>query len=52
MTTSLSTSIGQTKETWLSSLLGINAFCQGTFIGGAVLFAVVFDRLANYRRNT
>lgn len=33
-------------------LLGINAFWQGTFIGGAILFAVMFDRLANYRRNT
>ena len=32
-------------------LLGINAFWQGTFIGGAILFAVMFDRLANYRRN-
>ena len=33
-------------------LLGINAFWQGTFIGGAILFAVMFDRLANYRRDT
>ena len=33
-------------------LLGINAFWQGTFIGGAILFAVMFDRLANYRRNS
>ena len=33
-------------------LLGINAFWQGTFIGGAILFAVLFDRVANYRRNT
>lgn len=33
-------------------LLGINAFWQGSFIGGAILFAVMFDRLANYRRNT
>ena len=32
-------------------LLGINAFWQGTFIGGAILFAVMFDRLAKYRRN-
>ena len=32
-------------------LLGINAFWQGTFIGGAILIAVMFDRLANYRRN-
>lgn len=32
-------------------LLGINAFWQGTFIGAAILFAVMFDRLANYRRN-
>ncbi len=33
-------------------LLGINAFWQGTFIGGAILFAVLFDRLASYRRDT
>lgn len=33
-------------------LLGINAFWQGTFIGGAILFAVMFDRLANYRRDS
>ncbi len=33
-------------------LLGINAFWQGTFIGGAILFAVLFDRLANFRRNS
>ena len=32
-------------------LLGINAFWQGTFIGGAILLAVMFDRLANSRRN-
>lgn len=32
-------------------LLGINAFWQGTFIGGAILFAVLFDRLANFRKN-
>ena len=32
-------------------LLGINAFWQGTFIGGAILLAVMFDRLANFRRN-
>ena len=32
-------------------LLGINAFWQGVFIGGAILFAVMFDRLANYRRD-
>jgi ribose transport system permease protein len=33
-------------------LLGINAFWQGTFIGGAILFAVLFDRLASYSRDT
>ena len=33
------------------SLLGINAFWQGTFIGGAILVAVMFDRLANFRKN-
>jgi ribose transport system permease protein len=32
-------------------LLGINAFWQGTFIGGAILLAVSFDRIANYRRH-
>jgi ribose transport system permease protein len=32
-------------------LLGINAFWQGVFIGGAILFAVMFDRLANVRRS-
>ena len=32
-------------------LLGINAFWQGTFIGGAILVAVMFDRLANFRKN-
>ena len=30
-------------------LLGINAFWQGTFIGGAILFAVLFDRIRNFR---
>jgi len=32
-------------------LLGINAFWQGTFIGGAILVAVLFDRVANFRRS-
>jgi len=32
-------------------LLGINAFWQGTFIGSAILFAVLFDRLKNVRRS-
>ena len=32
-------------------LLGINAFWQGVFIGGAILVAVLFDRVANFRRN-
>jgi ribose transport system permease protein len=32
-------------------LLGINAFWQGTFIGGAILFAVLFDRLRNLRQS-
>jgi ribose transport system permease protein len=31
-------------------LLGINAFWQGVFIGGAILLAVLFDRLRNFRR--
>jgi ribose transport system permease protein len=30
-------------------LLGINAFWQGTFIGGAILLAVLFDRIRSYR---
>ncbi|MGX8013073.1 ABC transporter permease [Mesorhizobium sp. ORM8.1] len=32
-------------------LLGINAFWQGTFIGGAIILAVLFDRLRNFRRS-
>jgi ribose transport system permease protein len=32
-------------------LLGINAFWQGTFIGGAILLAILFDRLGNFRRS-
>ncbi|MER8438521.1 ABC transporter permease [Mesorhizobium sp. M1312] len=32
-------------------LLGINAFWQGVFIGSAILLAVLFDRLRNFRRN-
>jgi ribose transport system permease protein len=32
-------------------LLGINAFWQGTFIGSAILMAVLFDRIRNFRRN-
>jgi ribose transport system permease protein len=32
-------------------LLGINAFWQGTFIGGAILFAVLFDRVRKLRRS-
>ncbi|WP_133613614.1 ABC transporter permease [Dongia mobilis] len=31
-------------------LLGINAFWQGTFIGGAIILAVLFDRIRNIRR--
>ena len=31
-------------------LLGINAFWQGTFIGGAILVAVLFDRVRNFRQ--
>jgi ribose transport system permease protein len=30
-------------------LLGINAFWQGTFIGGAIILAVLFDRIRNLR---
>lgn len=32
-------------------LLGINAFWQGCVIGGAILVAVLFDRVANYSRS-
>lgn len=32
-------------------LLGINAFWQGTFIGSAILVAVLFDRLRNVQRS-
>ncbi|AZO02433.1 MAG: ABC transporter permease [Mesorhizobium sp.] len=32
-------------------LLGINAFWQGTFIGGAIILAVLFDRIRNFRRS-
>jgi len=32
-------------------LLGINAFWQGCVIGGAILVAVMFDRIANFRRS-
>ena len=31
-------------------LLGINAFWQGTFIGGAIILAVLFDRLRSLRQ--
>jgi ribose transport system permease protein len=32
-------------------LLGINAFWQGTFIGGAIIMAVLFDRVRNFRQS-
>lgn len=32
-------------------LLGINAFWQGTFIGGAIIVAVLFDRLRHVRQS-
>ncbi len=32
-------------------LLGINAFWQGVFIGGAILLAVLFDRVRNLRQS-
>jgi ribose transport system permease protein len=32
-------------------LLGINAFWQGTFIGGAIVLAVLFDRVRNLRQS-
>lgn len=31
-------------------LLGVNAFWQGTFIGGAIILAVLFDRIRNLRK--
>ncbi|MGO8271778.1 ABC transporter permease, partial [Rhizobium ruizarguesonis] len=31
-------------------LLGINAFWQGCFIGGAIVLAFLFDRLRNLRQ--
>lgn len=31
-------------------LLGVNAFWQGTFIGGAIILAVLFDRVRNLRK--
>ena len=33
-------------------LLGINAFWQGCFIGGAILLAVSFERVRNFRQNS
>ena len=33
------------------SLLGVNTFWQGTFIGGAILLAVTFDRIRNFRQS-
>jgi ribose transport system permease protein len=33
------------------SLLGVNTFWQGTFIGSAILLAVLFDRLKNFRQS-
>jgi ribose transport system permease protein len=32
-------------------LLGINAFWQGTFIGGATVLAVLFDRIRSFRQS-
>jgi len=32
-------------------LLGINAFWQGCFIGGAILLAVLFDRMRKFRQS-
>lgn len=32
-------------------LLGINAFWQGTFIGGAIILAVLFERIRNFRQS-
>lgn len=31
-------------------LLGVNAFWQGTFIGGAIILAVLFERVRNLRK--
>ncbi len=32
-------------------LLGINSYWQGTFIGGAILLAILFDRIRIFRQN-
>ena len=32
-------------------LLGINAFWQGAFIGGAIILAVLFERVRNFRQS-
>jgi ribose transport system permease protein len=32
-------------------LLGINAFWQGAFIGGAIILAVMFERVRNFRQS-
>lgn len=32
-------------------LLGVNAFWQGTFIGGAIILAVMFERVRNLRKS-
>lgn len=32
-------------------LLGVNAFWQGTFIGAAILLAVLFERIRNFRQS-
>jgi ribose transport system permease protein len=29
----------------------VNTFWQGTFIGSAILLAVLFDRIRNFRQN-
>jgi ribose transport system permease protein len=31
-------------------LLGVNAFWQGTFIGSAILLAILFERIRNFRQ--
>ncbi len=33
------------------SLLGINAFWQGTFVGGFIIIAVTFDRIRNFSQS-
>lgn len=39
------------SPTRLAGLLAINPYCQGAFVGGATLLAVLFDHIAIYRKS-